>query len=384
MYDCIVIGGGPAGACVSYNLAKKYRKVLVLEKYKFPKYKPCAGGITLKGYNLLDFSLDNLIEFESKNFILSINHSKYKDLCGSGVITYMVERKIFDDYFINKAIEKGAELIEEINVVDIIYDNNSFLVKSSAGDFKCKYLVGADGTYSYVNKRFKIVNTDLRGFAVEINYPLEENEISKYKQTFEFGVVPNGYLWIFPKKKHLCIGAYTAQPKLKELKQYLKDYLTHLGFNDYEENDLRGHNIPFYGINYIQPNYPCILVGDAAGFSDYWTGEGIAYALKSGTIAAEVIDNSLKSNHFDYKLLQKKYDKEIIKGLKLGYHMAKYFYKNSPFYYRIISNKFVTRVLIYASYIGMTYDQINKKGVLLFFKSLSDNFKVRKINSVCE
>ena len=61
-YDVIVVGGGPAGATAAYELATSGINVLILEKEKFPRYKPCGGGLSLKIDKVLKFSIKEVIE----------------------------------------------------------------------------------------------------------------------------------------------------------------------------------------------------------------------------------------------------------------------------------------------------------------------------------
>ena len=382
LYDCIVVGGGPAGATVAYHLAKKNRKVIILEKNRFPRYKPCAGGLTPKAFNLLDFSISELIEFESRNVVISFNHKMYRKICGAASVTIMVKRDKFDHYFLCKAQESGSGLIEGVKITDIEFENQTFCVKTPKGIFKSFYLVGADGANSFVNNRFKIVNKNPRGFAVEINYPMKKEDIAKYEQTFEFGLFPDGYLWIFPKSDQLSIGAYSSKPKMKTLKKHLLDYLKYLGFSDYNKFKMRGHIIPFYGINYIQPNFPCILVGDAAGFSDYLTGEGIFYAMKSGIIAADIVNKSIDKGNFFYRNLQRKYNKEIIRGLKLGCRFGKSFYERLPRSLNFISREWLLKISLLAAYKGITYDRLLPKIPYLFLKSLTLDLKIKNLESL--
>jgi flavin-dependent dehydrogenase len=46
VYDCVIVGAGPAGGAAAYHLAKRGRSVLVLEKDPLPRYKPCGGGVS--------------------------------------------------------------------------------------------------------------------------------------------------------------------------------------------------------------------------------------------------------------------------------------------------------------------------------------------------
>lgn len=272
----------------------------------------------------------------------------------------MVERKEFDDFLIKKAIDSGATFLDGMKVTEVTWENAEFCIKTDSEFFRCNYLIGADGTNSIVNRTFNIVERDLYGFAVEINCPVSKNNIGKFNMTFDFGTVPNGYLWIFPKDEYVCVGAYTTNKKMKNIQKYLIDYIEKLGLVPESEN-FKGHVIPHYGINYKQPDFPCILVGDAAGFGEYWTGEGIYYAVKSGTIAAEVISSSIKSGIFDHQALQRRYQKEIIQGLKLAYYIGKFFYGHLPLSFNLVMSYLPVSIMYESASRGLTFDQAFSK-----------------------
>lgn len=359
-YDIIIIGAGPSGACAAYLLARSRISVLVIDKDHFPRYKPCAGGLTAKTLKSFDFPITKEVKYSTNSVIASYKNQIFHRISGNKVLTEMIERTEFDHFLIKKAVNSGAKFLDGIKVNEVAWENGEFSVKTEERFFRCKYLIGADGTNSIVNRTFNIVDRDLYGFAIETNCPVSKENIGKFDMTFDFGTVPNGYLWIFPKDKYVCVGAYTTNKKMKNIQKYLLDYIDRLGLVP-ESEKLTGHVIPFYGINYKQPDFPCILVGDAAGFGEYWTGEGIYYAVKSGTIAAEVIYSSIKSGFFDYKLLQRRYEREIIRGLKLAYYIGKYFYGHLPLAFNLLMSYFPAGIMYESASRGLTYDQALSK-----------------------
>lgn len=364
-YDVIIIGAGPAGSYAAYMLAKSKIKVLVIDKYSFPRYKPCAGGLTAKTFNSFDFPISKEVKYSTNTVVTSYKNQIFHNISGNKILTKMVERKEFDDFLIKKAVDSGAMFLDGTKVTEVTWENAEFGVKTDKELFKCKYLIGADGTNSIVNRTFNIVERDLYGFAVEINCPVSKDNIGKFNMTFDFGTVPNGYLWIFPKDEYVCVGVYTTNKKMKNIQKYLIDYIEKLGLIP-ESEKFKGHVIPYYGINYKQPEFPCVLVGDAAGFGEYWTGEGIYYAVKSGTIAAEVISSSIKSGIFDHQALQRRYQKEIIRGLKLAYYIGKFFYGHLPLSFNLVMSYLPVSIMYESASRGFTFDQsISKIHVVL-------------------
>jgi len=355
-YDVIIIGAGPAGSSAAYVLARSKINVLVIDRYPFPRYKPCAGGLTVKTFKSFDFSIFKEVKYSTNNVVASYKNKIFHNISGNKTLTKMVERKEFDNFLIKKAVDSGATFLDGMKVTEVVWENGEFSVKTEEQFFRCNYLIGADGTNSIVNRTFNIVERDLYGFAIEINCPLSKDNIGKFNMTFDFGTVPNGYLWIFPKDQYVCVGAYTTNRKMKNIQKYLFDYIENLGLVP-ESKELKGHIIPYYGIYYKQPDFPCILVGDAAGFGEYCTGEGIYYAVKSGTIAAEVISSSIKSEIFDYRTLQRRYQREIIRGLKLAYHIGKFFYGHLPLSFNLMMSYLPVSIMYESASRGFTLDQ---------------------------
>lgn len=374
-YDVIIIGAGPAGSCAAYVLARSKINVLVIDKHHFPRYKPCAGGLTAKTFRSFDFPISTEVKYSTNSVVASYKNQVFHKISGNKTLTKMVERTEFDNFLIKKAIASGATFLDGMKVTEVNWENGEFSVKIDEQLFRCDYLIGADGTNSIVNRTFNIVERNLYGFAIEVNCPVSKENIKKFDMTFDFGTVPNGYLWIFPKDKYVCVGAYTTNKKMKNIQKYLYDYIEELGLVP-ESQELKGHIIPYYGINYKQPDFPCILVGDAAGFGEYWTGEGIYYAVKSGMIAAEVIVSSIKSRVFDYPLLQKRYQKEIIRGLKVAYYIGKFFYGHLPLSFNLVMSHLPGDFIYESTSRGFTFDQSFSKIHIILLSLMLNKFNI--------
>jgi flavin-dependent dehydrogenase len=123
----------------------------------------------------------------------------------------------------------------------------------------------------------------------------------KNSACFDFGVIPNGYGWVFPKNNHLSVGVVSVSKKVKKMKKYLYNYAK---TKQLDKNSrfasMRGWHIP-YGPpkKTLFANEKGFIIGDAAGLTDPITGEGIFYALKEASIASQIISDKLLYNKGD-------------------------------------------------------------------------------------
>ena len=108
-YDVIVVGTGPAGATLAYELSSQGIAVLLLDKEKLPRYKTCAGGLTIKAAKLLSFDISPVVEstINGLRFSYKFGHQGTR-LCDRPLI-YTVMREKFDYFLVEKARDAGAE-----------------------------------------------------------------------------------------------------------------------------------------------------------------------------------------------------------------------------------------------------------------------------------
>jgi flavin-dependent dehydrogenase len=166
--------------------------------------------------------------------------------------------------------------------------------------------------------------------ALEAEVFLDKVHEKKYQGTvhFDFGEVPEGYAWIFPKRDHLSIGVFSTRKKCSTLLKHLHDYLKQKGLKDARIASLKGHLIPIGPqLSNIVAKKNVILLGDAAGLADPITGEGIYHALKQVDMASGCIKKYL-SGEFDtldyYNTLIKK---EFVTELKYASYIAHLLYR---------------------------------------------------------
>ena len=291
-YDIAIIGTGPSGAMAAYHAAKNGKKVILIEKEKLPRYKTCGGGLVHRGRIRLPFSIDEVVEkefYELEVFFEKSPHF-FKAKRDEPIIS-MVMRDTFDQFLVNKALEKGAQIITQTSMVGLTREVDGVLVKTSGEDIKCQYLIGADGALSPTAKLggWKESRKLIPALEYEVKVPEEDyNRLSKNVR-FDVDAVPDGYAWCFPKNGHLSLGVGTLKKQKIDLKKYYKEYLKKLDITEILESEAHGFQIPVGHRKDTFSKDRIFLSGDAAGFADPLTAEGISNAILSGELVAKAI-----------------------------------------------------------------------------------------------
>jgi geranylgeranyl reductase family protein len=343
----IIIGGGPAGLYLAFKLAKAGVDVLILEKDKFPRYKACGGALSEKSIDILsknDILLNkNLIKSEIERFKFRFDFKESFDINYQGKAIKLINRKNFDDYLKNKAVELGAEFKDQSEVSSLYKNNNKIFLYSSDTEYFADIIVGADGANSITAKKFNVYSDSFlknRGAALEaeifnndINY-LKNNEI-----IVDFGQISDGYAWVFPKKDQLSIGLGSLKFNKIKLKQKLNNYLKQLDI-DYNKSNIliKGHPLPTYSkrLDIKRSGENFLLVGDAAYLADAFIGEGIYFALLSADIAAKTIIRHLNNNNYSLKNYELELQKNMLSELGYAEKLALLFYNQTQLVKKVL------------------------------------------------
>jgi len=360
-YDVAIVGAGPSGTYLGAKLAQRGLKTLLLEKYAFPRYKPCAGGITKKAVNLLPQGWQSLVEDEITSIIFTYKMKEPVKIKFDSPVIYTVMRDRLDSWLAEAAQKAGAKLLEASPVKDIFFSENCFDVITDSNRFKARYVVGADGPASIVCKKFPY---DIGvGFAkaLEAEIRVEDKMMQKYRATIwlEYGLINHGYSWIFPKKNHLSIGNGTFSKKRIDLKQNLNNFSNAKFHGKFTLIKRQGHPIPYLkGIGGKFQWQKTLLVGDAAGFADPLTGEGIYYALKSAEVAAEVISKSAV-NDGNLNAYSDRVSKAILEELLQAKKISQVIYRMTSLIHKIITkNPEVVKKMLNVAYGTETYSSL--------------------------
>jgi geranylgeranyl reductase family protein len=305
-YDVIIIGAGPAGSTAARYCAHSNLKTLLLEKEKIPRYKNCAGGVTLGAVRELDFDIPgSLIEYECRGARLiygkAVNEQRMEN-----TVVYMVNRSRFDEFLVEKAVEMGAGVRESEPCLHVEPGDQAVTVQTRNRRYRANIVIGADGFYSTALK-------SLRGgfdkkeilFCVSADISLPESQIRKrFEDMVEihYGYIHTGYAWMFPKGDYVSAGLggkyVSGRQQVKILLEFLRMQKLNHGVN------LRGCFLPVSRFKHAVYANRIMLAGDAAGFVNAFTGEGIRYAIASGRIAALTALSSHERDDFSEGFLK--------------------------------------------------------------------------------
>jgi len=324
-YDVVIVGAGPAGSTAAKFLSEKGVKVLLSDKSKFPRDKPCGGGIpvrVLKKFKYIEEK--DLIESYIYGGYVHSPSQKYKvKLQKNEPLSATVLRKKFDYGLVKFAIECGTTFLDGKSAADIrIFSDKAKISFTDGTSIESEIVIGADGVWSAVAKQSGLrQNCKNIGMSIVCEYPIGAKMLDYYFTEKRIAHIHlniggiKGYGWVFPKKKHVNLGICEFESinnkrnsKLNFKKVY-ESYVQILKENkviphSLNVGEIKGAALP---IRPLEKTYAdrVILCGDAAGLINPSTGAGIDYAMSSGKIAANVIADALGAGDTTEKFLSK-------------------------------------------------------------------------------
>ena len=293
MFDCIIVGAGPAGGSAAYHLAKQGRSVLIIEKDSLPRYKPCGGGVSPSIAQWFDFDFSPAISCRTNTLRYTWNLEDPVDVTLEGQEPiWMVRRDIFDHFLVQQAQKLGAELRDDTAVTGIEFKVDRWQVNTANGSVEAKYLIAADGAKGNMAKwlGFKDRKRRLAG-ALEVE--TTNNDVSNVIN-LEFGLVKNGYIWNFPKADGYSIGIGTFRGgESQDFKKILDGYSQGAFGIDINNFKQYGHPLCVWDGDQKLHTQNALLAGEAACVVDPMTAEGIRPSIFSGIKAAGAIHQAL-------------------------------------------------------------------------------------------
>lgn len=360
----LIVGAGPAGATAARALAKAGVRVRLLDRSTFPRNKPCGGGISLrvlKRFPYLEGELGRIATLTVGRLYLEGPQGESTIIGSNGPAALMIRRYEYDALLVSLAVEAGAELVTGVDVVQAAeLDGVVTLVARDGRRFESPIVIAADGVHSVVARRLGInpgwpasriaidmmeetPRAELRDIDpstlwVAYGFP-SSRAVGSRRLDPKNAHSPQGYAYVFPKRDHVNVGiGYVLDHFRAEIDE--RPYDLQRGLVNYlkERGVLEGQSVEDNFTPFLIPvggplkNPGCggvLLAGDAGGFVNGFTAEGIYYAMVSGELAAQTVlaarpgpDASLASRY------KNACEREIGSELRDSVHIQRYLFAN--------------------------------------------------------
>ena len=296
--EVLIIGAGPSGSACGIRLQQAGIECMLIDKQKFPRVKLCAGLFTHKSQDCLrslvgdamyDAAIKASLMSRDTQFSLYDGMKRMVTTTPSEPMT-LLSRPRFDAWMVEHFVSLGGRFHDGAELVGIDTINNVATLRNQTVEYD--YLIAADGANSTVEriiaKQFSTFKRkDKNPLCLEVNVKREDFDMPGVNIFFH--IIPDSYAWSFAKGEEVCLGLVKLTHHEFDINAAMRKFMLDLGVKHLERYPLRGAMIPV-GKYMEHPSFRNILfVGDAGGFVEPLTGEGIYHAMQSGVYAAESV-----------------------------------------------------------------------------------------------
>jgi electron transfer flavoprotein-quinone oxidoreductase len=330
-FDVIIVGAGPGGSAAAYSLAKMGFNVLMVERGKYPGAKNVMGG------RMYAYALNRLIpEFWKEAPVeRMVTGEKITFLCDKASVTldfqdeglrhppnsFTILRAKFDQWFANKAVEAGANLVSSIRVDDLLWKDKKVAgIVAGTDKIEANVVIAADGAVSLIAEKAGLKKFDVKDFALGMKEIIELPEktieerfnLAGGEGTAQLFVgqctkdIPGGG-FIYTNKTSLSVGIVVRIDRLIEKKIESHEIIREFNTNPIVARLIEGGKILEYSAHVIPETARSglfmdglLVVGDAGGLTvnSGITLRGMDMAIASGAAAAEAVKKASGKNDF--------------------------------------------------------------------------------------
>jgi digeranylgeranylglycerophospholipid reductase len=322
-YDVIVVGAGPAGSYIAYELASLGHDVAVFEEKSASGLNVCCTGIiSTQCFQSLGLGTDVILSKVNSAKFFSPS-GKCLRLQAEKVQAYVVNRLLLDKALASKAQSQGAQYFFSSPVIDIISGKDSIQAETlcfgTREIFSARVVVLANGFRPKLPRQLGLGK--IKNFLVGAQAEIEAKNVDELEVYFGLGIAPGAFAWIVPISTN---KAYVGLLATSQARLYLQKFLNNLfcqGRITNREVEIGQKALP---VGTLARSYGdrVLAIGDAAGQIKPTTGGGIYFGHLGAQIAAEVLDGALSSDNLTAGQLshyQKQWKAKMGRELSLGY-----------------------------------------------------------------
>jgi len=330
-YDVIVVGAGPAGSYVAYELASLGHDVAVFEEKSASGLNACCTGIiSTECFHSLGLGTDVMLtELNSAKFFSP--SGRCLKLQTEKIQAYVVDRPLLDETLVSKAQSKGAQYFCSSHVSDVISVEDSMQVEILCSGtreiFSGRVVVLANGFRPRLPQ--KLGMGKIRNFLVGAQAEVEAADVNEFEVYFGQRIAPGAFAWVVPTSTNKVYVGLLATSQARLYLQELLNSLFRQGRITSRESEIRQKAVP---VGTLARSYGdrVLAIGDAAGQVKPTTGGGIYFGHVAARIAAQVLDEALTRDNLTagqlsryQKLWKEKMGKELSRGYWARWAYAK-------------------------------------------------------------
>jgi geranylgeranyl reductase family protein len=306
--DVLIIGAGPAGATAARRLALGGARVRLVDRERFPRNKPCGGAISIRAlarFPYLPAALARIPTHYIARLYLESPGGESVTLTSASAAALMIRRMEFDHLLVQLALEAGVELVEGVEISRAsIASCGVALTARNGRKFEAPMVIAADGVHSVVARRLGL-NRGWPQRAIALDM-MEETPSETLRASdpdtlwVSYGYQgSDGYAYVFPKRDHVNAGiGYLLSYYREAVRQRPYESQRRFVGSLTTKGVLAGASSRLHFTPFLIPvggplphtaRGRVLLAGDAGGFVNAFSAEGIYYAMVSGELAADAI-----------------------------------------------------------------------------------------------